>query len=145
MFKHLLVPTDGSPACEAGIQKSVEFAQSINARITGLHVIPVFHAFTHQTGMLEETREQFDRENRAHAAHFLAFIERAAMAAGVDCDTLAVMDDQPHEAIARIADDKDCDLIAMASHGRKGVKGFLLGSQTQKVLAHASRPVLVFH
>ena len=144
MFKHLLVPTDGSPASEAAIQKSIEFAKLINARVTGLHVIPVFQVFTYQTEMLEDTREQFDEENRVHAAQFLAFIERAAREAGVACNTVSVKSEHPYEAIIQMADDQGCDLIAMASHGRKGVKGFLLGSETQKVLVHTQKPVLVF-
>ena len=144
MFKHLLVPTDGSPASEAAIQKSIEFAKSINARVTGMHVIPVFQVFTYQTEMLEDTREQFDKDNKVHAAQFLAVIEHAAQEAGVVCDTVSVMSDQPYEAIIKMAEDQGCDLIAMASHGRKGVKGFLLGSETQKVLVHSHKPVLVF-
>ena len=144
MFKHLLVPTDGSEASETAIRKSIEFAKFIQARVTGMHVIPVFHVFTYQTDMLEDTQEQFDADNKVHAAQFLAFIERAAREAGVACDTLSVMSDQPYEAIIKTAEEQGCDLIAMASHGRKGVKGFLLGSETQKVLVHTQKPVLVF-
>jgi nucleotide-binding universal stress UspA family protein len=144
MFKHLLVPTDGSPASEVAIQKSIELAKHINARVTGLHVFPVFQVFTYQPEMLKDTREQFDEDNRVHSVQFLADIERAAQNAGVACNTVSVKSEHAYEAIIKTAEDQGCDLIAMASHGRRGVKGFLLGSETQKVLVHTQTPVLVF-
>ncbi len=144
MFKHLLLPTDGSQASEAAVQKGIQFAKEIAAKVTGLHVIPEFHVFTYQTEMLEETREQFVEESQARAAEFLAVIETAAKEAGVACETAYVVSDHPFEVIIQMAEDKECDLIAMASHGRKGVKAFLMGSETQKVLAHSQKPVLVF-
>ena len=144
MFKHLLVPTDGSEESETAIRKSIELAKSIRATVTGIHVLPTFHVFTHRTEMLEDTRELFEKDSRIHAAKFLASIERAAQEAGVPCNTVSVMSDQPYEAIIKTAAEQGCDLIAMASHGRKGVKGFLLGSETQKVLVHTQIPVMVF-
>ena len=145
MFKHLLLPTDGSQASEAAVQQGIQFAREIAAKVTGLHVIPEFHVLTYQTEMLEETREKFLEESKVRAAEFLAVIETAAQEAGVACETAYVINDHPYEAIIQMAEDKECDLIAMASHGRKGVKGFLVGSETQKVLAHCQKPVLVFH
>ncbi|HAL40132.1 MAG TPA: universal stress protein [Polaromonas sp.] len=145
MFTHLLLPTDGSQASEAAIQKSIQFAKEAHAKVTGVHVIPEFHVLTYKTAMLEDTREQFAKDCKAHAAQFLAVIEKAAKEAGVACETAYVISDYPYEAIVKMAEDKGCDLITMASHGRKGVKGFLLGSETQKVLVHSKKPVLVFH
>lgn len=143
MFKHLLVPTDGSEESETAIRKSIELAKSIRATVTGIHVLPTFHVFTYRTEMLEDTRELFEKDSRIHEAKFLASIERAAQEAGVPCNTVSVMSDQPYEAIIKTAAEQGCDLIAMASHGRKGVKGFLLGSETQKVLVHTQIPVMV--
>lgn len=144
MFTHLLVPTDGSEASEAAIRQSIEIAQLLKARVTGLHVMQPFHLFSYQPDMLEDTREQFDQDSQRRAAEFLAVIERAAEAAGVPCETLSVAGEPPYEAILKAAEEQGCDLIAMASHGRRGVKGFLLGSETQKVLVHTHKPVLVF-
>ena len=73
----------------------------------------------------------------------LAVLEKAAKDAGVPCETLCEIADHPYEAIIRIAEKRGCDLIMMASHGRRGVKGLLLGSETQKVLTHSLIPVLV--
>ena len=144
MFKHLLLPTDGSPASEAAIQKSLALAKEVHARVTGLHVIPEFHVFTYQTEMLEDTREQFTKDSQSRAVQFLAVIQKAAEEAGVVCDTAYMASDHPYQAIIKAAEDRGCDLIAMASHGRKGMSGLLLGSETQKVLTHGKKPVLVF-
>ena len=144
MYTHLLLPTDGSPLSDAAIRQSVLFAREVGAKITGFHAIPEFHIFTHHAEMLEDTKERFLQDCRAHAKEFLAVLETAAKEAGVPCDTVIAVTDEPYLEIIRTAEEKGCDLIAMASHGRKGVKGFLMGSETQKVLSHSQITVLVF-
>jgi nucleotide-binding universal stress UspA family protein len=143
MFKHILLPTDGSELSEAAIQKGVQFAKSINAELTGFHVILPFHVFTLQTEMLEDTKEQYERQSKVQAEQFLGVIKKAAEKAGVSCDTDYVTSSHPYEMIIKAAEKKGCDLIMMASHGRKGVQGLLIGSETQKVLTHTKIPVLV--
>jgi nucleotide-binding universal stress UspA family protein len=88
--------------------------------------------------------EDFEKDWKARADRFLAVIMRAAKAADVPCDTALQTSDQPYEAIIATAKEKGCDLILMASNGRRGVQAFLLGSETQKVLTHSKIPVLVF-
>lgn len=144
MFKHLLLPTDGSELSEIAIQKGIQFAKEINARVTGLHVLPEFHVFTYRPEMLEETREEFTRDARTRAARYLSAIEKAANQAGVRCDTGYTTSAHPYEAIIRAAEENGCDLIMMASHGRRGVQALLIGSETQKVLTHSKIPVLVY-
>jgi nucleotide-binding universal stress UspA family protein len=144
MFKHILLPTDGSQLSELAIRRGIDLAKTMNARVTGFCVVPEFHVFTYRTEMLEETEGQYARESRARAAEDLAFIANAAKEAGVQCDTSYVINDRPYEAIVKAAEDKGCDLILMASHGRSGMSGFLLGSETQKVLTHTGIPVLVY-
>jgi nucleotide-binding universal stress UspA family protein len=143
MFKHILLPTDGSELSEAAIQKGIQFAKSINAELTGFHVILPFHVFTLQTEMLEDTKEQYERQSKVQAEQFLGVIKKAAEKAGVSCDTDYVTSSHPYEMIIKAAEKKGCDLIMMASHGRKGVQGLLIGSETQKVLTHTKIPVLV--
>jgi nucleotide-binding universal stress UspA family protein len=143
MFKHILLPTDGSELSEAAIQKGVQFAKSINAELTGFHVILPFHVFTLQTEMLEDTKEQYERQSKVQAEQFLGVIKKAAEKAGVSCDTDYVTSSHPYEMIIKAAEKKGCDLIMMASHGRRGVQGLLIGSETQKVLTHTKIPVLV--
>jgi nucleotide-binding universal stress UspA family protein len=144
MFKHILLPTDGSELSEAAIQKGIQFAKSINAEVTGFHVILPFHVFTIQTEMLEDTKKQYESESKVHAEQFLGVIKKAAEKAGVRCDTDYVTSNHPYEMIIQAAEKKGCDLIMMASHGRRGVQGLLIGSETQKVLTHTKIPVLVF-
>ena len=144
MFKHLLLPTDGSPLSDAAIKQCVQFARAVGAKITGFHAIPEFHVFTSHPEMLDDTKERFLKDCRAYAKEYLAVLESAASEAGVPCDTVVVVSDEPYQEVIRAAEQKGCDLIAMASHGRKGIEGFLIGSVTQKVLSHSQIPVLVF-
>ncbi|MFP3564623.1 universal stress protein [Paraburkholderia sp. SIMBA_030] len=143
MFKHLLVPTDGSALSDAAIQMAVTLASESGATVTGLHVIPEFHVLAYGPEMLADTEEQFIQVTRQHADAYLAAVTKAATRAGVECDTVARNHDQPYEAIVSVAAQRNCDLIVMASHGRGGMRALLLGSETQKVLTHSQIPVLV--
>ncbi|HVK54980.1 MAG TPA: universal stress protein [Burkholderiales bacterium] len=144
MFKHVLIPTDGSKLSEAAIQQGVRFARSINAKVTGLCVMPDFHVLTYQTEMLEDTKEEYAKHSSAEAERHLALIKQVAEREGVTCKTLSVINDHPYEAIIQTATEKECDVIVMASHGRSGVQAVVLGSQTLKVLTHSKIPVLVY-
>jgi nucleotide-binding universal stress UspA family protein len=144
VFKHILLPTDGTPASEAAIESCIRFARATGAAITGVHVMPVMHLFTYEPGVTESVHAQVRQENERHAKRYLEHIEQMAVAAGVTCNTLLVTSDYPFEAIIDAARNGNCDLIAMASHGRKGVRAMLLGSETHKVLTHSAIPVMVF-
>ena len=143
MFKHVLLPTDGSKLSENAIRMGVQLAKTMNAKVTGFHVMPEFHVFTYKTEMLEDTRREFAKDSTAHAAQYLSVIETASQAAGVPFEGISANHDHPYEAIVGVARERGCDLIVMASHGRKGVQAVLLGSETQKVLTHSHVPVLV--
>ena len=143
MFKHVLLPTDGSKLSDDAARTGVQLAKTVNAKVTGFHVMPEFHVFTYKTEMLEDTKNEFAMDSKAHAAQYLSVIESAAKPAGVTCDIASATHDHPYEAIIRVAKQRGCDLIVMASHGRKGVQAVLLGSETQKVLTHSHIPVLV--
>lgn len=145
MYSHFLLPTDGSPASEAAIAQGIDLARKLEARVTGLYVIPEFHIFTYRTDMLEDSRDQFAKDSVARARQYLTVIEDAARSAGVRFETTYVCSDHPYEAIVQTAAEHSCDLIVMASHGRRGLKGLLIGSETQKVLTHSKTPVLVCH
>jgi nucleotide-binding universal stress UspA family protein len=144
VFKHILLPTDGTPAADAAIDACLRFAQQTGARITAIHVIPVLHMFTYEPGVTENVHEQVRKDRELHSKRVLEQLELRAAAAGVPCTTLLETSDYPYEAIIAAARSTGCDLIAMASHGRAGIKGMLLGSETQKVLSHSAIPVLVF-
>ncbi|MBP6118921.1 MAG: universal stress protein [Giesbergeria sp.] len=144
MFQHLLVPTDGSALSRGTAQQAVRFAKSIDAKITAFHAMPELRLLANHPGLTPETRNSFVEQARAHADELLAFVKQTAQAEGVACQTVMVSSDHPHEAILRAALDRDCDLIFMASHGRRGIEGLLVGSETQKVMTHSKIPVLVW-
>ena len=144
MFKHILLPTDGSELSSAAIRNGILFAKSINAKVTGLYVVLPAQTIVLNSGRLNNTQEQYYEDSRLQAEDYLAVIERAAQEAGVTCDTATVSASHAYEAIIQAAEQRGCDLILMASHGRQGVQGLLIGSETAKVLTHTKLPVLVF-
>jgi nucleotide-binding universal stress UspA family protein len=144
MFKHILLPTDGSEISERAVLSGLRLAKDLGATVTGLHVVEPFQVFTTKYDMLEDTRPQYDRDSQAKAERALTYVVNEAREQGVPCDTVQVTAEDPYDAIIEVARDKSCDLIAMASHGRRGVAALFLGSETQKVLAHSVIPVLVF-
>ena len=143
MFKHVLLPTDGSKLSDDAVRMGVQLAKSFSAKVTGFCVMPEFHVFTYKTEMLEDTKLEFAKDSMARAAQYLSVIETASKAAGVTCEIASATHDHPYEAIIGAAKQRGCDLIVMASHGRRGVQAILLGSETQKVLTHSHIPVLV--
>jgi nucleotide-binding universal stress UspA family protein len=144
MFKHILLPTDGSKLSENSVRRGMQLAKSLKASVTALHVIPNFKTFSYQAELLESSRGEYAAESVERAKRYLGFVKRVAAGAGVTCDVEHVVSDQPFKAIIKTAASRDCDLILMASHGRRGIEGFLLGSETQKVLTHSKTPVLVY-
>ena len=144
MFKHLLLPTDGSPLSENAALQGIALASTLGAQVTGLHVSPKFHVLTYRTDMLEDTRSEFEDDTRVHAERYLAFIAQAASARGVRCETVRERSDDVFQVIIDVARSRMCDLIVMASHGRGGVASVLLGSETNRVLTHSGIPVLVW-
>jgi nucleotide-binding universal stress UspA family protein len=135
MYKHILLPTDGSELAHKAVLHGLSLAKAVAARVTVLSVQPSFTS---------DRFEEYAKELNAQAASVLNQIAVAAKAAGVQCETLQVTDNNPHEAIVAAAKDKGCDVIVMATHGRSGVASMLLGSVTAKVLAHATVPVVVY-
>ncbi|HEU4853203.1 MAG TPA: universal stress protein [Telluria sp.] len=143
MFKEILFPTDGSPTSEAAMRTCMEFAGSIGAHVTALHVVPDFHVLSTNVEMVEDTRDRYLQETSERGRQVLAKVEQCARELGVDCDTVLRRSDDPYNEILDEARERGSDLIAMASHGYRGIKAMLLGSETQKVLVHSLIPVLV--
>lgn len=144
MFKHLLLAVDGSPLAEAAFRKALVLAHEMNAQVTAVRVCPNYHVLTYQVEMLTDTHEEYVKAATEEAVRYLNNLAREAAAAGVPCETSYEVNDHPYEAIIKTAEDKGCDVIVMASHGRRGVQGLLIGSETLKVLTHSKIPVLVY-
>ena len=143
MHRHILIPTDGSEVSQNAIDYGVALAKSVNAKVTILTVSMPFHTFAVEPGMITDTPEQYGKRIATLAAKYLNVAKEAALAAGVSCETMHVEHDQPYLAIIETAARKSCDLIVMASHGRRGISAIVLGSETVKVLTHSTIPVLV--
>ena len=145
MFKHLLLPTDGGAMSDYAVAQGIALAQVMGAKVTGLHVLPAFHWFSIQMDSLQDSREQFSKEVRHRGDNILGKLNSEATQAGVLCDTVVMDHEHVYAAIAEVAQSRACDLIVMASHGRRRLHPALLGSETHKVLTHSSVPVLVLH
>lgn len=143
MYQHILIATDGSELSDKALRQGFELAKGIGARITVVTVSPTFHTFTGDAFMVTTTPEGFRADCRAEARQILGAASSTASKVGVSCEGLHVEDDRPYQAIIDTATKKGCDLIVMASHGRKGMSALLLGSETTKVLTHTQVPVLV--
>lgn len=146
MFKHILVPTDGSPLSMDTVIRAISFAKEAGARITFFCAEQDFPAMYFGEGAIFDahTPARFHEEVDSVAHDILDAAENQAQSAGVECSKATLTSAEPYEAIIEAANRYDCDLIFMASHGRKGVKAFLLGSETNKVLTHSKIPVLVY-
>ena len=146
MFKHLLVPTDGSELSRVTVARAISFASETGARITFFHAEHRFPTMYVGVGAIFDPHAptRFHEAEEGVARDILDACVQLATAAGVECDTVALASDEPYEAIIAAAQQTGCDLIFMASHGHRGVKGLLLGSETQKVLTHCGIPVLVY-
>lgn len=145
MYKHILVPTDGSELSRSAVDEALALAKALGARVTGVHVIPSrpitsLEAWVHGS---KETAAHLAAIQKENARRFLAEITLRARAAGVRCQCQQVAGDQVYEEIIKLARAQRCDLIYMASHGRKGTGNVILGSETVKVLTHSPLPVLV--
>jgi nucleotide-binding universal stress UspA family protein len=140
MYRHILIPTDGSELAEHGVEHGVALAKSLAAKVS---VIFVVEPFSELTGRFLEVVATYAELRREQAAGVLNRAASAAKEAGVSCEVIQVEQEQPHQAIIAAAEEKGCDLIVMSSHGRSGLSRLLVGSVTNKVLAHAKLPVLV--
>lgn len=144
MYKHILIPTDGSQLSSEALVESLKLARSLGAKATILTVEEPFHVFAMGAAQVAHSLGEYQDQIRAQAERLLSAAATQAREAGVPCETLRATHEDPYQAIIDAARERHCDLIAMASHGRRGMAAVVLGSQTQKVLAHSTTPVLVY-
>lgn len=145
MFKHILLPIDGSELSLRAVKLGLELARACHARVYALHVVPPYQTFAYVAELLAMSREVYAAEALTLAAQYLAQVRSLAEAAGVEYDQSHVIGERAHEIILATASAQHCDLIVMASHGWRGMTRLLLGSETQKVLLKGDVPVLVCH
>jgi nucleotide-binding universal stress UspA family protein len=144
MFKHILIPTDGSDLSRKAILYGVQLARESGAKVTGLTVTEPYQAAGMDTVFAPVDLGDYEEQSRVLSEKAVEQVKMAAQAAGVPCETIREVHDQPYRAIIDAAQAVGCDLIVMASHGRRGISALLLGSETAKVLTHSTIPVLVY-
>jgi nucleotide-binding universal stress UspA family protein len=144
VFKHILIPTDGSDLSRKAILYGVQLAKESGAKVTGLTVTEPYQAAGVDTVFVPVDLGDYEEQSRVLSEKAIEQVKMAAQAAGVSCETIREVHDQPYRAIIDAAQALGCDLIVMASHGRRGISALLLGSETAKVLTHSTIPVLVY-
>ena len=144
MFKHILIPTDGSDLSRKAVLYGVRLAKECGAKVTGLTLSEPYHVASMDAVLVSVGEDDYEEQSRRMSDQALEQVKMAADAAGVSCDTIREVHDQPYRAIIDAAHAKGCDLIVMASHGRRGLSALLIGSETSKVLTHSTIPVLVY-
>jgi nucleotide-binding universal stress UspA family protein len=146
MYKHILIPTDGSELSEKAIEAGIAFARFIHARVTGFTAVPEYSPPSEADLISRHaiSISDYERDARKQAEATLQSIADRARAAGIDYDAEFAQSDRPYEAIIHAAEQHGCDLIFMASHGRRGLSAMVHGSETQGVLTHSTIPALVY-
>jgi nucleotide-binding universal stress UspA family protein len=143
MYKHILVPTDGSELSNHAIEYASALAKVVKAKLTVLTVSIPYYEFAVEPELTMIGLEEYENAIAKATAHCLDAAKDIAAAAGVSCETIHLKHPQPYQAIIETAKERKCDLIVMASHGRRGIAAIVLGSETNKVLTHSTIPVLV--
>lgn len=143
MFKKILLPTDGSELSAKAIAGGLAFAKALKAGVVGLTVVEPY-SYSNLSEYRPETLDDYEQRVMRVAAERLGQVADAAAQAGVPVETVTVKSYSPFEAIIDTAKSRGCDVIFMASHGRRGLSAVLLGSETQKVLTHSAIPVMVY-
>jgi nucleotide-binding universal stress UspA family protein len=144
MYKHVLIPTDGSDLSSNAEASGLTLARTLNAKATALTVTQPLQFIGADPIMLVATGPEYEKAQAARAEKTLERVRATAAAIGVPVETVRAVNSHPFESIIATAQERGCDLIFMASHGRRGVTGLILGSETAKVLTHSKIPVLVY-
>jgi nucleotide-binding universal stress UspA family protein len=144
MFKKILIPTDGSDLSLIAIDKAIFFANEIDAKIIGVTVTEPFHFVSTDIVVVSDSIEVYEKDMHQLAQKRLQRIKTKCDEMAMDCKLIHKVANHPYEEIVLTAEENECDIIFMASHGRKGISALLIGSEVNKVLAHTKIPVLVF-
>jgi len=144
LFKNILIATDGSDLAAKAVEQGVVFAKEIGAGITALTITKPFNVLSLAPSELGYTPIEYKKYAEEYAEKVLDTVAAAAKSAGIDCETLHIEHEHVYQAIIDAAAARKCDLIVMASHGRRGVSAVVLGSETVKVLTHSKIPILVY-
>lgn len=145
MYRHILVPTDGSDLAKKAIASAVALAKDTGAKLTGLYAVPEYIPPVDAMVPVYQfpSKDEYERQAAIEAELVLKDVAEACTAANVPFELTHGIDSHPYRLILAQAKARGCDLICMSSHGRRGLVAMILGSETQKVLTHSDLPVLV--
>ncbi len=145
VYKHLLVATDGSKLSGKAVTHAIALARALGAKLTGFYASPDYPMPAFVDGVVYDSvsRKEYAALAAREAEKILGAVKTKAEAGGVKCATMHVIAAAPWEAIVAASKKAKCDVVVMASHGRRGIAAVLLGSETEKVLTHSKLPVLV--
>ncbi|CAG9237071.1 Universal stress protein UspA [Paraburkholderia tropica] len=144
MFKHILVPTDGTDLSKKAIDGAIALARTVGARVTAYACMPQYPYSPYPDDIAIELPGDFQTRSEREARTHLQEVEEAAHSVGVACDSCTSVHPSPYLGIIEAAENRGCDVIFMASHGRRGLGSLLIGSETQRVLSHTKIPVIVY-
>jgi nucleotide-binding universal stress UspA family protein len=146
MYKHILIPTDGSPTSEKAVEEGIRFGRDARARLTLFTAVSEYRSPSEAEIMGHHvvSLREHERRSREKAEAILNPAAERARAAGLQCDTAFAQSDHPYQAIIEAAESRGCDLILMSSHGRSGLSELWYGSETRNVLTHSRIPTLVY-
>ena len=145
MYKNILLPTDGSALSQIAIDNGLQFAKAVGAKVTGFYVLLERQAESFEDyAPVDVKAPRLDEVTKQEAEKYLKVVADKARAMGVTCATHSMKHTSPHQAIITMATQTGCDLIIMASHGKKGITGELVGSETARVITNCPIPVLVY-
>lgn len=145
MYKNILLPTDGSALSQIAIDNGLQFAKAVGAKVTGFYVLLERQAESFEDyAPVDVKAPKLDEVTKQEAEKYLKIVADKARAMGVTCATHSMKHTSPHQAIITMATQTGCDLIIMASHGKKGITGELVGSETARVITNCKIPVLVY-
>jgi nucleotide-binding universal stress UspA family protein len=143
MYKHILIATDGSELAGKAVAAGFALARQLEARVTAVTVTEPWMALVSGDAGIAFPVDEYEKASKENAAHILASVSKLARKANLECATVHAKDQYPSEGILETAKNNNCDLIVMASHGRRGLGRLILGSQAVKVLTHSRVPVLI--
>ena len=143
MYKHILIATDGSDLALKAVDQGLALAKALNAKVTAITATESWASVATGEMAMAFPIDEYEQGCAESAATILGVVSKRAEKAGVTCQTLHVKDQYPAEGIVETAKSQGCDLIVMASHGRRGLSRLLLGSQANNVVTHSTVPVLI--
>lgn len=143
MYKHILIATDGSELAHKAVVQGLGLARALAAKVTAVTVTEPWTAVVPGEMGMAFPIDDYEKGAAQNAASLLAVVKAEADRVGMACETVHAPDTYPADGIINTAREKGCDLIVMASHGRRGISRLLIGSQANQVVVHSSIPVLI--